>query len=458
MIRKFKAIIPTAVLVTVAALAGRGLDAQDVPAAGLQSQLQVQYKLATTGTDASGVELLEPGTVLVVQKAGLLGVAPTSALLCAANYQDGSLQAPGGLCKTMVSNYSRYLEVGEKVYATKIAVDLKKEKISFTIIECDSCNGATQPSSYKSEVAFQYPKGYLEGAQVSQIEDVVSQVLAVDTGSTPAQQQTAMQPTTPAAASPSSMPGRTVPSGQAGGAAQSQASPHQPDIHVKDTILYRLFDKYPYDTKQPFAVQYPRVALTIVSVPPNHAEREQQEFGGGFIPGDGCFTLQARVWSSAKASQDVGPFQWCSPQDLPKDFQPQNRVLITPCDGCSPQYVSKNEPTGSALAAQRGVRNRLLYTAGVSGALFANYLDHSRALAVGGDTTGTRRTDGPVPPDLCIPTDPAHNRYYASNTGGFDMTTNDGGMVLLMFDAMDLDLNNPSDRRVWIVRFIPATE
>ena len=93
----------------------------------------------------------------------------------------------------MVSNYSRYLEVGEKVYATKIAVDLKKEKISFTIIECDSCNGATQPSSYKSEVAFQYPKGYLEGAQVSQIEDVVSQVLAVDTGSTPAQQQTAMQ-------------------------------------------------------------------------------------------------------------------------------------------------------------------------------------------------------------------------------------------------------------------------
>jgi hypothetical protein len=83
MIRKFKAIIPTAVLVTVAALAGRGIDAQDVPAAGLQSQLQVQYKLATTGTDASGVELLEPGTVLVVQKAGLLGVAPTSALLCA---------------------------------------------------------------------------------------------------------------------------------------------------------------------------------------------------------------------------------------------------------------------------------------------------------------------------------------------------------------------------------------
>ena len=278
------------------------------------------------------------------------------------------------------------------------------------------------------------------------------------TKNTTAQQQTTMQATGPAVAPASSMAGQTVQPMQPDVTAQPQASPPQPGVHVKDTILYRLFDKSPYDTKKPFASQYPRVALTVVSSPPNHSQKMGFDYGGGFMPGNGCFTLRAKVWSSAKTSQDVGPFQWCVPQDLPKDFQPENRVLITPCDGCSPQYVSKNEPTGSALAEQKGVRNRLLYVAGVSGALFANYLDHSQRFAVGDDTTGTQRTDGPVPPDLCVPTDPAHKRYYASDTGGFSLGTNDGGMVLLMLDAMDLDLNIPSDRRAWIVRFVPATE
>jgi hypothetical protein len=99
-----------------------------------------------------------------------------------------------------------------------------------------------------------------------------------------------------------------------------------------------------------------------------------------------------------------------------------------------------------------------MFVAGASGALFANWLDHEQTFAVGDGTTGTHRTEGPVPPDLAIPTDPAHKRYYASDTGGFSLGSNDGGMVLLMLDTMDLDLNIPADRRAWIVRFVPATE
>jgi hypothetical protein len=120
--------------------------------------------------------------------------------------------------------------------------------------------------------------------------------------------------------------------------------------------------------------------------------------------------------------------------------------------------VEKNAPTGSALAEQKSIRNRTLFVAGASGSLLANYLDHSQSFAVGDDTTGTKRTDGPVPPNLLIPTDPATNRYYASNTGGFSFGTNDADMVILMLYTMDFDLSNPEDRRCWIVRYIPATE
>ena len=471
---KLNTIVQFAALVIVAILPGRAIRAQDASASGLQSQLQAQFKLTTIGSDANGVQVLDPGTVLVVQKGGLLGVAPTSAIVCAANFKDRALQSPGGICKAMVTNYSRYLQSGEKVYATKIGVDLKKEKVTVAIIECDSCNGVTEPSSYKSEVAFQFPKGYLEGADAGQVADVINLVFTVDTGETAPQPQAAEQQASaePPADSPPTQPVQPVPAkstarppappaqpARANRTAQPPAAPVQAGVSVKDTPLYHLFDKYPYDTKKPFAVQYPRVALTVVSAPPNHSQTQRQDYGGGFVPRDGCFTLRAKLWSSATESQDVGPFQWCSPRDLPKAFQPEARQTITPCDGCAPASVPKgNEVTGSELALQKGVRNRLLYVAGASGSLFANWLDHSQNYAVGADTTGTQRTDGPVPPDLAIPTDPAHNRYYASNSGQFDITSGDGGMVLLMFDIMDLDLNIPADRRVWFVRFLPATE
>jgi hypothetical protein len=468
---KLDTIIQVAVLLIVAVLPGRGVQAQDAPAARLQSQLQAQFKLASIGSDVNGVQILEPGTVLVIQKGGLLGVVPTSAIVCAANFKDNNLQTPGGLCKAMVTNYSRFLQSGEKVYPTKIAVDLKKERISISVIECDSCNGVTQPSSYKSEVAFQFPKGYLEGADVGQVGDVINQVFTSDTGNADTQQQTPAPQEAPAPDAPAEAP---PPAAPAGVAAQPHASPARPaparvapqppaapvqsGTSVRDTILYRIFDKYPYNTKKPFAMQYPRIALTVISGPPNHAHRQQQEYGGGFVPENGCWTLRAKVWSSDKDSQDVGPFQWCSPRDLPKDFQPANVVTIVPCDGCAPQQVPKNTPAGSELAAQRGVRNRLLYVAGASGGLFANWLDHSQNYAVGADTSGSERTDGPIPPDVAVPSDPAHARYFASNTGVLDITSNDGGMVLLMFDTMDVNLTIDQDRRVWIVRFLPATE
>ncbi|MFZ0879850.1 MAG: hypothetical protein WA002_10160 [Candidatus Acidiferrales bacterium] len=38
-------------------------------------------------------------------------------------------------------------------------------------------------------MAFQFPKGYLEGADAGQVEDMISQVLTVDTGSNNGQQQ-----------------------------------------------------------------------------------------------------------------------------------------------------------------------------------------------------------------------------------------------------------------------------
>jgi hypothetical protein len=64
----------------------------------------------------------------------------------------------------------------------RVLVDAKKDKITFIVVECDACNGVQQPSFYKAQVAFQFPQGYLQGAEAGQVADVVSQVLAPENG------------------------------------------------------------------------------------------------------------------------------------------------------------------------------------------------------------------------------------------------------------------------------------
>jgi len=145
----------------------------------LQEQLAAQYKLVRMGTDSGGVAVVEPGTLLAVQKGGVLSVPWTAMVLCPAKYQDNSLHPSAGFCAGMVKTVSKYYQKGDKVYPLKIEVSLDKAKISFAVVACDSCNGVNPPTSMKGQVVFQFAKGYLEKANVGEIEDAIGQVFAI---------------------------------------------------------------------------------------------------------------------------------------------------------------------------------------------------------------------------------------------------------------------------------------
>jgi hypothetical protein len=150
--------------------------AQTAKPPSLQEQLEAQF---TTET------------VLAIQKEGILGVALASGKTCAAKYQDGKLSPPLASCTAPLKDSSRPLPLGQKVNPAKIDVDLARERILFRIVECGSCNKGSESSPYKSQIDFQFGKGYLEKAGVSQIEDTISEVLAFDAG---ADQQSQGQP------------------------------------------------------------------------------------------------------------------------------------------------------------------------------------------------------------------------------------------------------------------------
>jgi hypothetical protein len=170
--------------------------AQTAAPISLQEQLNAQYKLAKVGRATGEWAVVEPGTVLQIEKGGIAGVPPKSVALCPAKFEGGNLKGPSGMCTAMLGAQNiRYLTVGEKVYPAKMDVNIGKDKITFAIFECDSCNGVT--SSYRSEVIFQFPRGYLATANPAQVEDTIGLVFSVS-NSEPPQNQKAQNQDEPA--------------------------------------------------------------------------------------------------------------------------------------------------------------------------------------------------------------------------------------------------------------------
>lgn len=165
------------------------IQAQNGPGGSLAEQLRGNYKFAKLGMDSSGTSVVQDGTVLTIQKGGILGVPPASVVIPAATYKDGDLKGPGGFMKAAAGTNTKLLPVGDKVYVLKIDVNIKTDKVVVTIVECDQCNGTNEPSSYKSQVAFQFPKDYLTQADAGQVQDMISQVLAPESAEADQQQQ-----------------------------------------------------------------------------------------------------------------------------------------------------------------------------------------------------------------------------------------------------------------------------
>lgn len=148
-------------------------------AVSLQEQLIAQYKLAKMGSDSGGFGVIDPGTLLTIQKSGVLSVPWKALALCPAKYQDSAFKPSVGFCAGMLKDVSRYFKIGEKVYPTKIDVNVNKAKVSFTVVACDSCSGTNPPTSMKGEVVFQFAKGYLEKAGVGDVEDAIGKVFLI---------------------------------------------------------------------------------------------------------------------------------------------------------------------------------------------------------------------------------------------------------------------------------------
>jgi hypothetical protein len=200
------AIIIFSGLVSVSVVAAQSV------APAVEDAIKAQYKLSKFGRDSNGWAVAQAGTVLTLQQGGLLGIPPERLVFCSAKYENDQLKAAGGFCAAAHRNVSRFLQKGDKVYVFRIDENIKKEQISFKVVECDSCNGTDPPSFYKSEVVFQFHDGYLETAQPGPVLQTISQVFSPDKPDKgDAQQQAAPAVPAPAPATAATAPPAPIP-------------------------------------------------------------------------------------------------------------------------------------------------------------------------------------------------------------------------------------------------------
>jgi hypothetical protein len=158
------------------------------PTVSLEDQLKAQYTVVKMGADSGGPAVIEQGTILVVKKGGILSV-PYSEQPVATKYQDGTVHPPsalmmgarGGLMGRFGKQQStQFYQVGNKVYPSRIMVNMAKDQVILGLIACDSCNNVSPTTFNKAEVIFQFPKGALATTSPSQVEDTISGLLTLD--------------------------------------------------------------------------------------------------------------------------------------------------------------------------------------------------------------------------------------------------------------------------------------
>jgi hypothetical protein len=154
----------------------------------LQEQLTAQYKLVKMGSDTSGYSVVEKGTLLAIQKGGILAVPYSDQNVLSNKYENGAIHAPSGISlmgrKSIMGKFGKeqtthLFAVGDKVYPMKIDVNVAKDVVTLEIVACDTCNKTDPPTYNKANVVFQFPKGSLANGSAGGVEDMIGQVLTI---------------------------------------------------------------------------------------------------------------------------------------------------------------------------------------------------------------------------------------------------------------------------------------
>lgn len=148
----------------------------------LTNKLKSFYTLTKTagwgGSDRNRIK--EAGTKLVIREEGVVGDKASDMTYTPSRVRDGHLRQSSSFLNSKENQHS--FNVGDQVYLTDI--DVKDSEIWYWFVSCEtfsiSSRGNTQQTRYKGLLIFEFPKEYLETAEVDKIMHVIDAVIVTD--------------------------------------------------------------------------------------------------------------------------------------------------------------------------------------------------------------------------------------------------------------------------------------
>jgi len=129
------------------------------------------------------------GATLLIQQKGIMGLPITNLAVAVANFENGSLRQPGWSERALNAERATWFQPGDRVIAEKFDVDLKRDRITFTLVTADR--------TAKAGLHFKFEKGFLARADSGQIYDIIGKVILFDNSGNAQQNPEQQAPPTP---------------------------------------------------------------------------------------------------------------------------------------------------------------------------------------------------------------------------------------------------------------------
>ncbi|HEX2557680.1 MAG TPA: hypothetical protein VHK86_05110, partial [Nitrososphaera sp.] len=145
----------------------------------LSKKLKEQYTLTKTGgwggSDRNRIK--EAGTVLVIQGEGVVGDKASDMTYSPTKVREGKIRQASSFLNSKENQHT--FKPGDQVYLTDIDVEESEIRYWFVSRETYSISkrGNTEQSRYKGLIIFEFPKGYLEGADFEKIKETIGAVI-----------------------------------------------------------------------------------------------------------------------------------------------------------------------------------------------------------------------------------------------------------------------------------------
>ncbi len=174
----------------------------ETPAAkpNLADRLQQYYRPAKGGSAAADAG---HGRIVTVQRAGIVSVPNSDNDLayldvCPTVYRAGEIrQSAGVFCTEFLKKADKSLGVSEKAFVTGVQLNQTADKITLRLATCEPCKA--NQTLLRSNVVFEFPKGYLSRADADETIRAIDSVLTAEPQPDPPAPK--VGPTTPPAES-----------------------------------------------------------------------------------------------------------------------------------------------------------------------------------------------------------------------------------------------------------------